>query len=77
MRITKNHLIEVIDDINKRVEFLISKVNDQNIQISNLLTENQNLKNKNQDNLRKIKGYIEELEQIRNYYVNSNNKSGK
>ncbi len=76
MEITKKQLIEAIQNIGAKVDDLNAKIHMQAHQISELSSQNNQLKQKNQDTLDQIKKYIEELEQIRNYYVDSNNRTG-
>jgi len=76
MEITKKHLIEIIQDIGAKIDELNAKINIQAQQLAELKSQNNQLKKTNQDTLDQIKEYIEELEQIRNHYVDSNNRTG-
>ena len=49
------------------------KISKQEQRILDLETQNNDLKRGNQETLSQIKEYIQELEQIRNHYVDSNN----
>ena len=75
MEVTKQHLIEIIHKIDKHVEELLDRISTQGQRIKSLELQNQELAKSSQDTQNKIKEYIQELEQIRNYYVNSNNNS--
>lgn len=75
MKITKQHLISLIKEINSKVDSLLFKINNQEKIISDLQAQNENLKLNNQKTLDQIKEYIKELEQIRSHYVNINNNN--
>ncbi|PCJ25472.1 MAG: hypothetical protein COA94_06150 [Rickettsiales bacterium] len=73
--ITKQDLIEIIHDISHKIDELVAKSAKNEKQIEDLKSQNKDLKQNNQDTLEQIKEYIQELEQIRNHYVDSNNNS--
>lgn len=75
MEITKNHLIELIRHIDVGVSQMSDKLQAQEQEIQELRMQNQALKDSNKATLDQIKQYIKELEEIRNHYVDSNNKS--
>jgi uncharacterized coiled-coil DUF342 family protein len=77
MEITKQQLIDVIGQIGDKIESLNAKLARQERQISDLKNQNEELRKGNQATLGQIKGYIQELEQIRSHYVNSNNNVGQ
>jgi len=77
MEITRQQLIDVINQIGDEIDSLIAKLARQERQISDLKNQNEELKQGNQATLGQIKGYIQELEQIRSHYVNSNNNTGQ
>lgn len=77
MEITKQQLIDVINQISKKIDTLNAKLGRQEHQISDLKSQNEDLKKGNQATLGQVKNYIQELEQIRNHYVNSNNSAGQ
>jgi uncharacterized coiled-coil protein SlyX len=77
MEITKNSLIEQIHEIGKKIEDLNAKLAKQGRLIEDLNSQNKSLKQQNSATLDQIKEYIEELEQIRSHYVNSNNNTGQ
>lgn len=77
MEITKQQLIDVINQIGEKIDALNAKFARQERQISELQSQNEDLKKNNQATLGQIKGYIQELEQIRNHYANSNDKAGQ
>ena len=74
MEITKNHLIELIRNIDVGVSQMSDKLQAQEQEIQELRLQNQALKDSNRATLDQIKQYIKELEEIRNHYVDSNNK---
>lgn len=77
MKITKQQLIDTIHHIGDKIDRLVAKSAKQEKQIADLTLQNAELKKGNQVTLDQIQEYIQELEQIRNHYVNSNNKTGK
>lgn len=74
MEITKKKLIDLIHEISENVDKLNAKLAKQENVINDLKSENEKLKQNSQTALDQIKEYIEELEQIRSHYVDSNNK---
>jgi len=77
MKITKKNLIDLIQEINDNIDGLNKKLVKQDSVIQDLKSQNENLKQNNHDTLDQIKEYIEELEQIRNHYVDSNNNTSR
>jgi len=76
--VTKKNLIDLIHKISENVDRLNAKLAKQENVINDLKSQNEKLKQNNHATLDQIKAYIEELEQIRSHYVDSNNKlSGK
>ncbi len=73
MKITKQHLINLIKEIDSKIDGLLTNINDQDKTIKDLRSQNEDLRLNNQKTLDQIKEYIKELEQIRSHYVNSNN----
>jgi len=76
MEITKQQLIEIIREIGEKTEKLVVNSARQSQQIEDLKSQNEDLKKSNQATLDQIKEYIQELEQIRSHYVDSNNNTG-
>ena len=76
MKITEQQLIDTIHQIGNKVDDLVVKSAKQEKQIIELKLQNDELKKSNQATLDQIKEYIQELEQIRNHYVDSNNNTG-
>ncbi|MDG1436222.1 MAG: hypothetical protein P8P83_00280 [Rickettsiaceae bacterium] len=77
MTITKQQLIDTICEIGNRIDRLVEKSANYEKQIDNLTLQNAELKKQNQATLDQVKEYVQELETIRNHYVNSNNNTGK
>lgn len=77
MTITKQQLIDTIYEIGNRIDRLVEKSANYEKQIDNLTLQNAELKKQNQATLDQVKEYVQELETIRNHYVNSNNNTGK
>lgn len=75
MEVTKKQLIDIIQEIGHRVDRLMDEVAKQDQQITELKSQNQELKKSNQATLDQIKEYIQELKQIRTHYVDSNNNA--
>lgn len=73
MEITKKNLIDLINEIGENIDKLNIKLAKQETLIEELRFQNEKLKQSNHDTLDQIKEYIEELEQIRSHYVDSNN----
>ncbi|GAB4162249.1 MAG: hypothetical protein Tsb006_0240 [Rickettsiaceae bacterium] len=67
--------MDLIDQIDSKVENLLAKLEKQEQVIADLQPRNEALKQNNQKTLDQIKEYIQELEQIRSYYVDSNNNN--
>ncbi len=76
MEITKKNLIDLINEIGENVDRLNVKLAKQEGVIEDLKSQNEKLKQNNHETLDQIKEYIEELEQIRSQYVDSNNNIG-
>ena len=76
MEITKKNLIDLINEIGENVDKLNAKLAKQEGFIEDLKSQNEKLKKNNHETLDQIKEYIEELEQIRSQYVDSNNNIG-
>lgn len=76
MEITKKNLIDLINEIGENIDRLNAKLAKQEGFIENLKSQNEKLKQNNHETLDQIKEYIEELEQIRSQYVDSNNNIG-
>ncbi|MDP4709091.1 MAG: hypothetical protein NWS20_03700 [Rickettsiaceae bacterium] len=75
MEITKQQLIDTIHQIGNKIDDMLVKSAKQEQQIMDLQSQNKELKKNNQATLDQIKEYIQELEQIRNHYVDSHNNS--
>ena len=73
MEITKKNLIDLINEIGENIDRLNVRLAKQEDIIKDLRSQNEKLKQSNHDTLDQIKEYIEELEQIRSHYVDSNN----
>ena len=73
MEITKQQLIEIIHEIGEKIEKLAAKSAWQRQQIKDLKSQNEDLKKSSQATLDQVRKYIQELEQIRSHYVDSNN----
>jgi len=73
MEITKQQLIEIIHEIGKKIEKLAAKSARQRQQIKDLESQNEDLKKSSQATIDQVREYIQELEQIRSHYVDSNN----
>lgn len=67
------YLQELMDKVENMLDHLLTKMAKQDESISKLHTENIALKKQYQAVNQKIAQYIVELEQIKKYYVNSNN----
>lgn len=76
MEITKKNLIDLINEIGENIDRLNAKLAKQEGFIEDLKSQNEKLKQNNHETLDQIKEYIEELEQIRSQYVDSNNNIG-
>ena len=75
IEVTKHDLFDLIHQMDRKIDELLNKVSKQEQRITDLETQNNDLKRGNQETLSQIKEYIKELEQIRNHYVDSNNSS--
>lgn len=73
MEVTKQDLFDLIHQTGKQIDELLNKLSKQEQVIADLEAQNDDLKRNNQTTLSQIKEYIQELEQIRNHYVDSNN----
>ena len=73
MEVTKQDLFDLIHQTGKQIDELLNKLSKQEQVIADLEAQNDDLKLNNQTTLSQIKEYIQELEQIRNHYVDSNN----
>lgn len=76
MEVTKQNLLDLINQIGEKIDGLNNKLTQQEKFIEELREENHKLKSDNQSTLDQVKVYVEELEKIRDHYVNSINKSG-
>lgn len=76
MEITKKNLIDLINEIGENIDRLNAKLAKQEGFIEDLKSQNEKLRQNNHETLDQIKEYIEELEQIRSQYVDSNNNIG-
>ena len=75
MEITKQQLIDTIHHIGDKIDEMLVKSAKQAQQFMDLQSQNKELKKNNQETLDQIKEYIQELEQIRNHYVDSHNNT--
>ncbi len=75
MEITKSNLLEIIEEISSKIDNMNMKLQKQEQFIQELKEKNEILKQNNQATLEQITEYIQELEQIRNHYVDSNDKN--
>ena len=75
MEITKQQFIDTIHHIGDKIDEMLVKSAKQAQQIMDLQSQNKELKKNNQETLDQIKEYIQELEQIRNHYVDSHNNT--
>ena len=73
MEVTKQDLFDLIHQTGRQIDELLNKLSKQEQVIADLEAQNDDLKLNNQTTLSQIKEYIQELEQIRNHYVDSNN----
>jgi len=73
IEITKKDLFDLIHQTGRKIDELLNKRSKQEQVIADLEAQNNELKRNNQTTLSQIKEYIQELEQIRNHYVDSNN----
>ena len=75
--VTKNDLIDLIHHMDKKIDELIAKLHREKQLVADLESRNESLKQNNQTTLDQINEYIQELEQIRNHYVDSNNNTAR
>ncbi len=73
IEVTKKDLFDLIHQTGRKIDELLNKLSKQEQVIAALEAQNNDLKRNNQTTLSQIKEYIQELEQIRNHYVDSNN----
>ncbi len=73
IEVTKEDLLDLIHQTGRKIDELLNKLSKQGQVIADLEAQNKELKRNNQTTLSQIKEYIQELEQIRNHYVDSNN----
>ncbi|MEA0970773.1 hypothetical protein Megvenef_00742 [Candidatus Megaera venefica] len=73
IEVTKKDLFDLIHQTGRKIDELLTKLSKQEQVIADLEAQNNELKRNNQTTLSQIKEYIQELEQIRNHYVDSNN----
>lgn len=77
MTTTKKTLIDILKSIDQGVEELQKQLSNLTSEVTYLKLENESLKRNNQITLSQIKEYIQELEQIRNHYVDNNHSVRK
>lgn len=77
MKVTKQQLLDTILQISDKVDKMLIKINEQKDEIAELKQRNSALLQNNRHTLDQIKGYIQELEEIRSHYVNSSGQSGR
>lgn len=75
MKVTKQYLNKLIQELEEKIDILLTTSGKQADLIKTLQKRNGDLENNNNKTLEQIKDYVKELEQIRNYYVSSNNNS--
>lgn len=75
MKITKQHLNSLIQELEEKIDVLFTTSWKQAELIKTLQKRNSELESNNNKTLEQIKDHVKELEQIRNYYVSSNNNS--
>lgn len=75
MKITKQHLNSLIQELEEKIDVLFTTSRKQAELIKTLQKRNSELESNNNKTLEQIKDHVKELEQIRNYYVSSNNNS--
>jgi hypothetical protein len=73
IKATKKDLVDLIHQTGKKIDSLLVKLLEAEQIIMDLEAQNADLKLSNQTTLSQIKEYIQELEQIRTHYVDSNN----
>ena len=75
MKVTKQHLSNLIQELEEKIDILFATSGKQAELIKTLQKRNSDLESNNNKTLEQIKDYVKELEQIRNYYVSSNDNS--
>jgi len=73
MKMTNDLLPELMKRIDEGVDSLLLRLASTEQEIISLKNENKQLKNNYAQILEEIKEYINQLEQIKSHYVNSNN----
>lgn len=73
MEVTKNDLVEVMNQIGRKIDDFKTQIAEQNQIITNLKSQNEQLQQNQRKTLSQIKEYTEELEKIRSHYVDSSN----
>lgn len=68
------HLIKLVDEISDNINILQAKLVEQEVTITKLRTENQQLKEQSRTINEKINSYLQELKLIRKYYADSQNQ---
>lgn len=76
MTTTKQSLNDIILSINSHIEDLRDQAKKKDQKIQELQKDNELLKQNSKQILSQINGYLSELEEIKDYYANSINKSG-
>ena len=77
MKMMKQQVNDIISKISNSVDDIKAKLKDQETIIESLKLENKKLKESNRKTLDQIKGYVSELEKIRNHYVNNNDSTSR
>ena len=72
---TKQSISNIILNINNHIESLLNQSKEKDQKIQELQKDNKLLKQNSEQILNQINGYLSELEEIKDYYVNSINKS--
>lgn len=75
MKVTKQHLNSLIQELEEKIDVLFTTSRKQAELIKTLQKRNSELESNHNKTLEQIKDHVKELEQIRNYYVSSNNNS--
>jgi hypothetical protein len=75
MKVTKQYLSGLIQELEEKIDILFATSGKQAELIKTLQKRNSDLESNNNKTLEQIKDYVKELEQIRNYYVSSNDNS--
>lgn len=73
MKITTQKLIQTIEEISDKINFLQNEMQLKEQEIKDLQEKNDKLINSNHTTLSQIKDYIKELEVIRSHYANNKN----